>query len=117
MRFLKFLAPALFYLLVPPWSSEKTNPRAPFDHWERLYGFDTAEDCEARKRELFPADSADAARDVSSAQHARLGTCARQMFEARCIDANDPRLAKQPRTRCRQSPRNCPFARGLHLWL
>lgn len=96
MHFLKILTPALlgWYLLVPPYSNGKTNTLAPFRMWEQFGSFDTAEACQDRKQDLFLANASGAPSAVSSAQHKRFGIRAEQFLDARCIQGDDPRLAK-----------------------
>ncbi len=96
MRFLKILTLPLlgWYLLVPPWNHGKSNTLAPFNLWEQSGSFDTANECQDRKRGLYLANSADAPEDLSAAQHRRYGIRAQQLLDARCIEGDDPRLAK-----------------------
>lgn len=96
MQFLKILAPALlgWYLLIPPWQNGKTNTFAPFNLWEQSGSFDTAEACQERKQGLFVANTSDVPADVSAAQHYRFGIRAQQLLNARCVQGDDPRLAK-----------------------
>ncbi len=96
MRICKIFAPALlgWYLLVPPWSNGKTNTLAPFNSWEQFGSFDTAEACQNRKQGLFLASTADAGANVSAAERGRFEVRAAQLHDARCIEGDDPRLAK-----------------------
>ncbi len=95
MRFLHIAALAAlgWYLLIPPWSQNNADTKAPFNLWEQFASYDSARQCESEKQNLFVSDSATLT-DVSRAEKARLGNRAEQFRAARCIAADDPRLAR-----------------------
>jgi hypothetical protein len=95
MRFLHVasLAALGWYLMIPPWSQNAVDITAPFNLWEQFASYDTASQCESEKRGLFISD-VDGVTRASRAQRARLDDRAAQFRAARCISADDPRLAK-----------------------
>lgn len=95
MRFLHIatLAALGWYLLIPPWSQNGADTKAAFNLWEQFASYDTASQCESEKQRLFVSDTTTLA-DASRAEKARLGNRAAQFRAARCIAADDPRLAR-----------------------
>lgn len=87
------LAALGWYLLIPPWSGSSANTKAPFNVWEQFSSYDSARGCEAEKRSLFVSDTRTLVH-VSEAEKARLDNRAEQFRNARCISADDPRLAR-----------------------
>ena len=82
-----------WYLLIPPWSHNNADTRAPFNLWEHFASYDSASECETEKQELFVSDTA-RIDQVSRTEQQRLGNRAVQFRAARCVSADDPRLAR-----------------------
>ena len=96
MKFYHAAALALvgWYLIVPPLTSEKVLPNAPFSQWEQVKTFDTANACKKDMRFLASIFDSEAVKHAAAetGQAADLAVGKKRLDAAICISADDPRL-------------------------
>jgi len=87
------LALAVWYLMYPPWSTEKhtIDPEAPLNRWYEVATFDSLADCEANKIKVLE--------DLDKHNHdpdlEKLVAQLRLRPQARCVSADDPHLGER----------------------
>ena len=81
------LALAGWYLMMPPISGDKLLEHAALSQWQIAASFDSARECDAKKKEF-----ASQSEKLSSDANPSVKLFARAESLAQCIDSADPRL-------------------------
>ena len=87
------LALAGWYLMMPPITGDKLLEHAAVSQWQIAASFDSARECEAKKKE-FASQSQTLISDASPS----VKLVARAESLAQCVDSADPRLKGNPRS-------------------
>jgi len=79
-----------WYLLYPPWSTEKhaIDPGLPLNQWYEVATFDSSADCEAQKSKVLE----DIDKHTLNPDYKKAVAQLRMRLQARCVSADDPQL-------------------------
>lgn len=83
-RHVAALALAGWYLTVPPYDGTRNNPDAPLAEWTVYSTFESAQDCEAEKNDVYSR--------VRNGEDESDRMIERQLFDAKSISTDDPSL-------------------------